>query len=171
VEQVWVFERLAVSVARIDFLDPAVSGEIDARERGVRVEVRPALSVVDGSIYASSTTTVHAAICRIDLLESAPGAGDRMHWHPHMHDAEPGDRIFDPELSVDPVRWLTRFLDDRLPGFLTDQDLDLEPLRRDLVGIRASAEDIGRTVADGLTQARTPWPPARHDERGMATFA
>jgi len=40
-EQAWVFSTLAVTVTTVDFLDPAVAGEPDARERGVRVEVRP----------------------------------------------------------------------------------------------------------------------------------
>jgi len=48
VERWWVFEQLTVSVARVDFLDPAVASEHDARERGVRVEVRPAASVTVG---------------------------------------------------------------------------------------------------------------------------
>src|SRR5262245_15299151 len=111
-EYVWMFERLAVTVARIDFLDPAVAAEPAARERGVRIEVRPVTDVAEGSIYSSPSRTLQSAVCRIDLLESAPGAADRMHWHPQMRDGEPGDRTFDPDMPADPVGWLVRFLRD-----------------------------------------------------------
>ena len=60
-EKVWVVGNLAVTVARIDFLDPAVAGEADARERGVRVEVRPAGVVRRGSIYASPAVSLEPA--------------------------------------------------------------------------------------------------------------
>ncbi len=105
-ERIWNFGDIAVSVERIDFVDPAVAHEPDARERGVRVELRPVASSRDGSIYASATTTVGPGSVRFDLLESRPGAADRMHWHPSMHDGEPGGRVFDEELSADPVGWL-----------------------------------------------------------------
>ena len=49
-ERVWVFDRLAVSVLRIDFIDPAVAHEPDARERGVRTEVRPVTTDASGSV-------------------------------------------------------------------------------------------------------------------------
>jgi hypothetical protein len=150
-ERVWVFGQLAISVARIDFLDPAVADEPDPRERGVRVEVRPVLSDAVGTIYASPTTALQPAICRIDLLESAPGAADRMHWHPEMHDGEPGDRTFDAGLAADPVGWLTTYLRD-----LGDPEIE------------ASVPEIGAAVEEGLAWGRrTPWPDVERDQRGM----
>jgi hypothetical protein len=165
-ERVWVFESLAVAVMRIDFLDPAVAHEPDARERGVRIEVRPANAVTAGSIYASSTTTLQPAVCRIDFLESAPGAADRMHWHPDMSDGEPGDRTFDRSMPPDPVEWLTSFLDEGLGDLL--RRAEVTGVGRDLDSIRGAADEIGRAVADGLAWAREPWPTVEHDERGMA---
>ncbi|WP_151081822.1 hypothetical protein [Nocardioides cynanchi] len=150
-ESVWVSDQLAVSVARIDFLDPAVADQPDARERGVRIEVRRATSRADGSIYVSPAVDLHPAICRIDLLESAPGAADRMHWHPDMHDGEPGDRTFDADLPADPVGWLTAYLHG-----LGDREIE------------AAASEIGAAVEAGLAWARsTPWPEVERDGRGM----
>src|SRR6187402_1645793 len=40
-ERSWTFDRLAVTMRRVDFLDPALAGQPDARERGVRVEIKP----------------------------------------------------------------------------------------------------------------------------------
>lgn len=168
-EQVWVFERLAVAVARIDFVDPAVAHEPDARERGVRVEIRPTSSATDGSIYASSTTTMQPAVCRIDFLESAPGSADRMHWHPDMTDGEPGDRTFDAEMPADPIGWLERFLTHGLADLLSGKDL--EPHGSDLPAIAGSVDTIGRAVVDGLAWARAPWPDVTHDGRGLAAIS
>jgi hypothetical protein len=166
-ERVWVFDRLAISVLRIDFVDPAVAHEATARERGVRIEVRPVDTDRAGSIYASWTRTVQPGICRIDFLESAPGAADRMHWHPEMHDGEPGSRTFNHDMPADPVRWLTRFLRDELPGYLRRRDVT--GVDDDLDAIREATDEIGTAVADGLAWAREPWPDVEHDERGMAT--
>jgi hypothetical protein len=165
-ERVWVFDRLAISVARIDFVDPAVAHEPDARERGVRIEVRPVSTAAEGSIYSSPSATLQPAVCRIDLLESAPGAADRMHWHPDMRDGEPGGRTFDQDMPPDPVGWLTTFL----RGRLDDQRLraGLSDVQGDLDAIRDTAEEIGTAVAVGLAWAREPWPDVAHDERGMA---
>jgi hypothetical protein len=168
VEQVWVFDQLAVSVARIDFIDPKVAGEPDARERGVRIEVRPVTTQVEGTIYVSATTTLHPAICRIDFLESAPGAADRMHWHPEMHDGEPGDRTFDRDMPLDPIGWLSRFLHG-LDDFLRRAEVpDLDALGGDVEAIREDAGQIAAAVEAGLAWARADWPDVEHDERGMA---
>jgi hypothetical protein len=153
-ERVWLFDDLAITVARVDFLDPALAGEPEARERGVRIEVRPLGTATDGSVYASPTRILAPATCRIDLLESAPGAADRMHWHPTMHDGEPGDRTFDADMPAGPVGWLTGYL----------QGLGSE-------AVSASAQEIGAAVDGGLAWARaTPWPDVAHDERGMAAL-
>jgi hypothetical protein len=170
-ERIWTFESSAVSVFGVDFLDPAVAHEPDARERGVRLEVRPLRTRPVGSVYASPTMTLAPALVRVDLLESAPFAADRMHWHPQMSDGEPGDRTFDPTLSRDPGAWLDTFLS------------DLEPvLRRAHAGevVDAMTDDLGHiAVARGeivdaalavLTVAREPWPEVTHDARGLASL-
>jgi hypothetical protein len=168
-ERVWVFDRLAISVQRVDFLDPKVAHEPDARERGVRIEVRPVATDQAGSIYASWTRTVQPGICRIDFLESAPGHADRMHWHPAMHHGEPEDRTFDTSMPPDPVGWLARFLRGDVRDFVDragvpDADADLE-------AVSNAADEITASVAAGLAWAREPWPEADHDERGMATVS
>jgi hypothetical protein len=146
-ERIWIFGDIAVCVERIDFLDPAVEHEPDARERGVRVELRPVTSSRDGSIYSSSTTTVAPGSCRFDLLESRPGAADRMHWHPSMHDGEPGARVFDAELGADPMGWLG----ERLREAAGDE-----------------TDEILAEVSRGLDWARQPWPAVERDDRGLA---
>ena len=167
-ERVWMAEQVAISVMRIDFIDPKVAHEPDARERGVRIEVRPVSTVVEGTVYASWSRTLRPGICRIDFLESAPGAADRMHWHPEMEDGEPGDRTFENAMPADPVSWLTRFLRDDLHGFLVRAGVPDEVLASDLETLRKAADEIGAAVADGLAWARQPWPEVEHDERGMA---
>jgi hypothetical protein len=166
VERAWTFPTVAVTVAEIDFLDPGLpAGEPGARERGVRVEVRPVGWAPGGSVYASPTATLHPAVCRVDLLESAPGAADRMHWHSAMVAGEPGDRVFDAAIPADPLGWLTArltSLDELLAGSA------LRPAAADLDAVARCAEQVAAVVADGLAWARTPWPDTTHDERGMA---
>jgi hypothetical protein len=168
-ERAWLFDKLAILVARIDFVDPALAGEPDARERGVRIEVRPVDSAASGSVYASGSQHLRPAICRIDFLESQPGAADRMHWHPSMERGEPGDRTFDHDMPPDPPGWLTAYLRD-LSSFLVRAGVsDVEAMAGDLEAIEATADEIGTAVEDGLAWARTtPWPDVDHDERGMA---
>jgi hypothetical protein len=167
-ERAWVFETLAVTVAEVDFLDPALAGEPDARERGVRVELRPVEAVTDGSIYVSPTVTMRPAVCRIDLLESRPGAADRMHWHPVMAAGEPGDRLFDRTMPTDPLAWLA----DRLRhvhGLLEQAGVeDVSRHHADATAIAAEADDIVAAARVGLARVREPWPVVRRDHRGMA---
>lgn len=169
-ERMWVFETLAVTVARIDFLDPALAGEPEARERGVRVELRPTSPVASGSVYVSPTVTLQPAVCRIDLLESAPGAADRMHWHPVMDAGEPGDRVFDVATPADPLTWLG----DRLrhvQDLLEQAGVDVEAHAADTDAVKHASEEVVAAARDGLRWAREPWPVVRRDERGMATAA
>lgn len=172
VQRAWLFERFAITVARIDFLDPALVDRADARERGVRVEVRPSQSTPEGSLYASSAELLKPAICRIDLLESRPHAADRMHWHPSMLRGEPGDRTMEAEMGGDPVGWLVVQLMSFDAILLRAGIEDLHAMNADVLAVRAVVEEIAGCVASGLEWAReTPWPPAVHDERGLAGLA
>lgn len=174
-EQAWVFETLAVTVARVDFHDPALADDPSARERGVRVEVRPVGCVPRGSVYGSPGITLQPAVCRIDLLESSPGAADRMHWHPGMVGGEPGDRVFDADLPRDPLTWLgarLAHLDDLLAGGTSarpDGPRAGVGVHGGAHAVAGHAEQILDAVRDGLRWARGPWPDVQHDERGMAT--
>jgi hypothetical protein len=166
-ERVWVFDTLAVAVARIDFIDPAEAHLPDARERGVRIEVRPADAVGAGSVYASTAISLRPALCRIDLLESRPGACDRMHWHPAMAGGEPDDRVFDAALLADPLGWVASRLRD-VASLLPHDGAGDGRHDADIAAVAAAADEIVSAIEAGLAWAREPWPLSDHDERGMA---
>ena len=149
-ERLWTFDRLAVTMRRVDFLDPALAGQPDARERGVRVEIRPAQSQARGSVYASDVVALDQALCRCDFLESGPGKADRMHWHPEMAHGEPGDRTFEAGMPADPRGWLTSFLRSGLPDYLSRSGHDLTSYADDLTEIGDTADEIGRALDEGL---------------------
>lgn len=167
-QRVWLFETLAIAVEWIDFLDPALVGVADARERGVRVEIRPARSTHRGSIYASPMESLLPAVCRLDFLESTPGAADRMHWHPSMLGGEPRDRTMEAQMGADPVGWLSAQLTS-FDLFLTRAGIEpAYPKAADVAAVRGAAAEIAACLASGLEWARDdPWPPAVHDERGL----
>lgn len=167
-ERLWTFDRLAVTMRRVDFLDPALAGQSDVRERGVRVEIKPVQAQTRGSVYASDVVALDQAMCRCDFLESGPGKADRMHWHPEMSDGEPGDRTFEVGMPDDPRGWLTSFLRSGLHDYLSRGGHDFMSYVDDLTEIGETAEEIGRALDEGLAWAREPWPDVEHDERGMA---
>jgi hypothetical protein len=167
-ERLWTFDRLAVTMRRVDFFDPALAGQPDARERGVRVEIKPSQTHVWGSVYASDVVTLDRALCRCDFLESGPGKADRMHWHPEMANGEPGNRMFEDGMSADSRGWLTSFLRSRLPDYLNRSGHDITSYTDDFTEIGDTADEIGRGLDQGLAWAREPWPDVVHDERGMA---
>jgi hypothetical protein len=166
-ETAWVFETLAITVARIDFWDPALADDPHARERGVRVEVRPVEQVSGGSVYASPIVTMQPAVCRIDLLESRPGAADRMHWHPVMDAGEPCERVFDATIPSDPTGWLEHQLR-HVEELLGGAGVDVARHSRDVAAVADRSGEILASANEGLAWAREPWPVVRHDERGMA---
>ena len=159
----WKFGPLAITAEEVDFRDPAETGP-DVRERGVRIEFRAVDEHREGSIYASDPWTVRPAFCRLDLLESGPGRADRIHWHPRVEDGEPGDRVFDAELTADPIAWLRDRLRD-LPAFLRRT---AEPeLAVDQADVDAELDDVLDLLGRALDRSRRPWPAVTHDERGL----
>ena len=164
----WLFDTLAVTVERTDFLDPAFASEPDIRERGVRVEIRPLRSHHSGSIYASDEITLQPGLCRIDLLESAPGAANRMHWHPTMTDGEPGDRTFDAAIPADPLGWLSERLADVTALLAQVGVVDVAQHSESARQVAEHVDDIVTAARTGLEWARNPWPDVSHNERGMA---
>lgn len=170
---VYGFDRIAVAVEGVDFLDPALADQgPGVRERGARLEVHPldTISSPEASIYASRPVAAGRALCRVDLLESAPNAADRMHWHPAMVGGEPGDRVFDAELSGDPLGWVRRRLLDGT-GFLRDAGItDPGAFGEDVRAMAGAADDIVDQTAKILDRARRdPWPSVTaRDVRGMA---
>ncbi len=147
-ERCWLFDTLAVTLTR--------------------VEVRPMTQDFGGSLYASPALSLEPAVCRIDLLESAPGAADRMHWHPTMTGGEPGDRTFEPAMPTGPTAWLAEQLHD-VDAVLTRSGMPNVDRHWDAMSaIRASAKEIVDAARDGLLWSSEPWPDVTHDERGMA---
>ncbi|MER5672021.1 hypothetical protein [Pseudonocardia alni] len=165
-QHAWLCGSVAVLVEEIDFQDPAERGP-DVRERGLRIELH---TVRDrsrsGSVYSSTGREIAPAACRVDVLESAPGARDRIHWHPTMTDGEPGDRVVDEELARDPAGWVRRHLAD--PVGLLDRAGIQGADARTVDGLRAAAGEVADRVERGLAAMCRPWPDVVHDERGLA---
>jgi hypothetical protein len=170
-ERAWLFDSVCVTVAVVDFLDPELRCQPDARERGVRVEIRTTSTQTEGTVYASPHISLQPATCRIDLLESRPGAADRMHWHPAMQSGEPDDRTFDTALSADPIGWLRERLSD-LDRLVGDTDVaGAAGPGADVAAVARVADEIVEAVCAGLETSRKPWPDVERDERGMAIAA
>ncbi|MEV5885339.1 hypothetical protein AB0L74_21840 [Streptomyces sp. NPDC052020] len=158
-----------MSVEGIDFLNP--NRLQDGRECGVRVELRiNEPDTLPGSIYASRALSISRGICRFDLLESAPNAGDRMHWHPEMPNGEGRKRLYDDELTKDPLAWLGNRLRDAVGLLRMGKVADPERFADDAAALALIADDIVTDAAAALGAFRSsPWPPVeRRDERGMA---
>ena len=115
------FERVSVLVSDLYFIDPAPLEGQETAERGVRLELRMLeRGELKGSIYSAQPIGIGEPVWRADLLESVdspPGSLGRAHHHPSFAGWEPGDRVFDPELSGDPVCWTGEQLAD-LEGLL-----------------------------------------------------
>ncbi|UMB71140.1 hypothetical protein [Mycobacterium paraterrae] len=161
------FETLGVVVGDMFFVDPDPNEGQETPERGVRLELR----LVDkgepqGSIYAGVPITLARPVWRVDLFgstESPPGTLDRAHHHPRFTEWEPGRRNFVPELSADPVAWLTGELADP-EAVLARAGIDPnEVSEADKAGLAAAAPDIVAAVKrmlDGVRDGElAPAPP------------
>lgn len=154
-ERIWAFETSAITAVLVDFLDPALAGQPDIRERGVRLEIRPMTAGSVATIYSSPKVSLEPAVVRIDLLESAPHKADRMHFHPDMVDGYPDERTYDDTMAEDPIVWLCSYLT-RLHQWVGQGD-----------AMADASEVIAREAASLLEEARLPWPEVVHDERGL----
>lgn len=167
--RVFVTGGLCVSVEEIDFLDP---GHLDyGRERGVRLELRMVgRDTGPGSIYVSRGRYVERAVCRFDLLESAPHAQDRMHWHPRMSGGEPGQRVFDPDLRTDPLAFVGARLRDAVALLKSSGVEDCDSYTADAEELAQSADAIVADTAASLARIRDHgWSDVlERDDRGMA---
>ncbi|MFJ4651048.1 hypothetical protein ACIP5Y_07220 [Nocardia sp. NPDC088792] len=149
------FERLGVMLSDLYFVNPAPTQGHESPERGVRLELRwLEAGQPQGSIYAARPITVAEPIWRADLLESVDGPSgsfDRTHHHPRFDGWKVCRRVFDAELSADPLAWLDRQLSD-LPNLLTRAGVDTDKVGRgDLTELpRAVPEivDVTRRMLD-----------------------
>jgi hypothetical protein len=172
--EVFGFDRVAVVLGDLYFVDPDPAPGQESPEHGVRVEVRfiePQQH--GGSIYAARPILVSEPVWRLDLLESVdgkPGSFDRTHHHPLMRGYEPGSRKFERELSSDPLGYLAGRLRD-LPGLLEQAELPADRAsdedRRQLHGsvddiVAATGAMLERVRRGELAQAAEP------DESGLA---
>lgn len=158
------FERIGVAVSDIYFVDPNPEKGQEGAERGVRLELRRLEpGELKGSIYSARPITVERPIWRVDLLESVtgtPGSFDRTHHHPGIKGWEPGRRVFDKELSKEPLKWLGARLAD-LEGVLDEAGVDRdEASPADVTGLRDRTPEIVETVARLLDTIRAESPNA-----------
>ena len=161
------FETLGVVVGDMFFVDPNPNEGQETPERGVRLELR----VVDraephGSIYAGVPIAFNRPVWRVDLFgsaESPPGTLDRAHHHPKFNGWEPSRRNFVPELSADPVSWLTDQLADPA-AVLARAGVDADEVSEaDKAGLAAAAPEIVAAVKrmlDGVRDGELAPAPA-----------
>lgn len=155
---VFGFERTAVAVSDLYFIDPHPRPGQEGAERGVRLEVRLLeRAPLKGSIYSAQPIGVGRPVWRADLLESAggpPGSFDRTHYHPALVGWEPGDRVFDPGLSAHPVEWVSERLGD-LQTLLAEAKVPAEAAdARDAEALRGCVPEIAVVLARLLERVR-----------------
>jgi hypothetical protein len=152
------FETMGVVVGDMFFVDPTPDEGQETPERGVRLELR----VVDrgepqGSIYAGVPIAFTRPVWRVDLFgstKSPPGTLDRAHHHPRFNGWEPSSRNFVPELSADPVSWLTIELADP-DAVLTRAGVDPDEVSEaDRAGLASAVPDIVAAVKRMLDGVR-----------------
>lgn len=156
--RIFGFDRIAVVLGDLYFVDPNPAAGQEGAERGVRLEVRfLELQRHDGSIYAARPILVGEPVWRLDLLESVdgePGSFDRTHHHPLMRGYEPGSRKFERELSSNPLGYLAARLRD-LPGLLAQAELAEERVtQEDLRQLESAVDDIVQATGAMLDQVR-----------------
>lgn len=168
----WGFQRIGVVASDLYFIDPNPGPGQEGAEHGVRLEVRllerPPLT---GSIYAAQPIVIDRPVWRADFLETVdgpPGSYDRTHHHPRFRGWDPVARHFDPQMTADPIGWLTRELAD-LPALLAraglPEDVAGPDDARDLAG---AAPQIAVTVEDLLARVRSGELARPPEERGAA---
>ncbi|MET7336566.1 hypothetical protein [Nonomuraea sp. NPDC005650] len=171
---VFGFDRVGVAVSDIYFVDPNPANGQEGAERGVRLELRKLEpGELKGSIYSARPITVERPLWRIDLLESVngtPGSFDRTHHHPGIDGWEPGRRVFDKELSGEPLKWLGERLAD-LEGVLDSAGVDRDEVSpADVAGLRERAQEIVDTVGrllDGVRSGDLATPPGDSSATGV----
>ena len=106
VQHILALSRIAVIVRHWFEIDLDNS----SMEHGVRVELRElADHPLRGSESAAQLIALDHPLWRADLfdrLTDAPGSFGVAHYHPSFLGNEPCPRVWDPQLTADPWRWL-----------------------------------------------------------------
>ena len=146
-------DRIPTKGVRVErYGDPAalLRGLKELRHQGLTPRGLLFLALSLGSIYAARPIGLEDLMWRVDMLESVDGpvgSFDRTHHHPRCTDWEPDRRVFDPELSADPIGWFADRLHN-IESVLDDAHIDRSVLGpHDADDIRASAPT-----------SRVPWP-------------
>jgi hypothetical protein len=156
--QVFGFDRIGVVVGDIYFIDPAPGKGQEGPEHGVRLEIRMLEpGELTGSIYSARPIRIAEPVWRLDLLESAdgpPGSLNRAHHHPNMRNWEPNKRVFDRQLSSDPVGFVATMLSD-LERLLTRAGIDVDDaLAADARSLRKAVPELQRVVTRMLDEVK-----------------
>jgi hypothetical protein len=122
-------------------------------EHGARIELRElAAHPRRGSESAAQLITLDRPLWRADLfdrLADEPGTFGVAHYHPEFSGNEPCPRVWDPELSARPWRWLH----DQLAGLASAQPNGpwaLDPAdAAELGGLADAVVTLARQVAPG----------------------
>jgi len=171
--QLFGFERIGVVAGDIYFIDPAPRAGQEGPERGVRLEVRMLEpGELTGSIYSARPISVAEPIWRVDLLESAdgpPGSLNRAHHHPNMRNWEPGRRVYDQDLTSDPVGFVATMLSD-LESLLARAGIDVDDtLAADARALRKAVPEVQRAVSSMLDQVKAGELGTAPEEGGLTS--
>jgi hypothetical protein len=165
------FGRVGVLASDMYIVLPEPLPGQEGAERGVRLEVRLLeRGGLRGSSYSAQPIEVGQPVWRADLLEAVdgpPGSLNRAHHHPAFSGWEPGRRVFDPDLSADPVQWVGEQLAD-LEGLLDRAGIpaaewvaaDAKALRECLPEIMDVVGRLLRKARDAESAAAPPGEPA-----------
>lgn len=153
------FDRVGVLVSDLYFVDPRPGPGQEGAERGIRLELRMLEpGELKGSIYSARPIEVARPVWRADLLEEAsgpPGSLNRAHHHPRFNGWEPGRRVFDPELTADPVAWVGKQLGD-LTALLDRAGIEADgTFDADAESLRGRMPEIIETVRSMLEDVKT----------------
>jgi len=156
--QLFGFDRIGIVIGDLYFLDPVQKEGQEGAEHGVRLEVRMLEpGELRGSIYSARPISIGTPVWRADLLETVDGpsgAMNRAHHHPRMRDWEPRGRVFDDEMTADPVAWIGKELSD-LEGLLDRAGVDVDAtLAADADSLRGALPDVQRAVTAMLAQVK-----------------
>lgn len=170
---VFGFERIGVVTGDLYFLDPEPSKGQEGAEHGVRLELRVIeRGPLKGSVYSAQPIEIGRPAWRVDLLESVagrPGSFDRTHHHPAFTGWGPSPRVFERELSADPLGWLGGKLAD-LDGVLARAGFPAEAAGPDdAQSLRQAAPeivDVTRALLDKVRSGELGNPPAEHAAAG-----